>query len=89
MLTEHERRLLDELEVRLEADDPGLAGLLQARSAGARLRIRLLVALPLGVVGFAVAVIGLLATNAVVGVSGLLLAGAGACIGAESTDADV
>jgi Protein of unknown function (DUF3040) len=89
MLTEHERRLLDELEAQLEADDPRLAGLLQVSPAPARPRIRLLVAMLLGVVGFAVAVLGLLETNAVVGVAGLLLAGAGACIGAESAGAEV
>jgi len=89
MLTEHERRLLDELEVQLEADDPRLAGLFLATPARPRPRLRLLIALLLGVVGFAVAVTGLVMTNAVVGVSGLLLAGAGACTGAESTDTKV
>jgi len=89
MLTEHERRLLEELEVRLEADDPRLAGMLRTSTGGEPLRIKLLVAMLLGVVGFAVALLGLVDTNAVVGVSGLLLAGAGACLGAESTDAEV
>jgi hypothetical protein len=89
VLTEHERRLLDELEVQLEADDPRLAGMLRTSTAGDPPRIRLLVAMLLGIVGFVVALIGLVDTNAVVGVSGLLLAGAGASLGAEANDADV
>jgi hypothetical protein len=83
MLTEHERRRLGELELQLEADDPRLAGKFRAATADARPPTRLLVSALVGVAGFVVVVTGLAQTNADVAVSGLLLAGAGACIAAS------
>lgn len=80
-LSEHEQRLLDEIEQALYAEDPKFAS--SVRSARPRNRARMLLALSvLGVVvGLAVVMIGLTANLTLLGVLGFVLI-VGCCVGA-------
>jgi len=82
-LSEHEQRLLDEIEQALYAEDPKFAS--SVRSARPRSRVRMLLALSaVGVIlGLAVVLIGLTANLIVVGVLGFVLI-VGSCVAAAS-----
>jgi hypothetical protein len=72
-LSEHEQRLLDEIEQALYAEDPKFAS--SVRSARPRNRVRLMLALSaVGVLlGLAVVLVGLTANLIIVGVLGFVL----------------
>jgi heme A synthase len=78
-LSEHEQRLLDEIEQALYAEDPKFAS--SVRSARPRNRARTMLALAIvGVLaGLAVVIIGLATTYVVVGVLGFVLI-VGSCV---------
>ncbi len=82
-LSEHEQRLLDEIEQALYAEDPKFAS--SVRSARPRSRVRMMLALStVGVLlGLAVVLIGLTANLIVVGVLGFVLI-VGSCVAAAS-----
>jgi len=82
-LSEHEQRLLDEIEQALWAEDPKFAS--SVRSARPRSRVRMMLALSaVGVIlGLAVVMIGLTANLIVVGVLGFVLI-VGSCVAAAS-----
>jgi len=82
-LSEHEQRLLDQIEQALYAEDPKFVS--SVRSARPRSRIRLMLALSaVGVLlGLAVVLIGLAANLIVVGVLGFVLI-VGSCVAAAS-----
>jgi hypothetical protein len=82
-LSEHEQRLLDEIEQALYAEDPKFAS--SVRSARPRNRVRLMLALSvLGVLlGLAVVLIGLTANLILVGVLGFVMI-VGSCVAAAS-----
>ncbi|MEO6702835.1 MAG: DUF3040 domain-containing protein [Jatrophihabitantaceae bacterium] len=82
-LSEHEQRLLDEIEQALYAEDPKFAS--SVRSARPRSRIRLMLALAVvGVlVGLAVVLVGLTSNLILVGVLGFVLI-VGSCVAAAS-----
>jgi len=82
-LSEHEQRLLDEIEQALYAEDPKFAS--SVRSARPRSRVRMMLALSaIGVIlGLAVVLIGLTANLIVVGVLGFVLI-VGSCVAAAS-----
>lgn len=80
-LSEHEQRLLDEIEQALYAEDPKFAS--SVRSARPRNRVRTMLALSVvGVlVGLAVVLVGLTANLALLGVLGFVLI-VGSCVAA-------
>lgn len=82
-LSEHEQRLLDEIEQALYAEDPKFAS--SVRSARPRSRVRVLLALSaIGVlIGLAVVLVGLAANLIVVGVLGFVLI-VGSCVAAAT-----
>lgn len=82
-LSEHEQRLLDEIEQALYAEDPKFAS--SVRSARPRNRTRLMVALAAAgvAVGLAVVLVGLARNLIVVGVLGFVLIVA-SCVAAAS-----
>src|SRR3954471_9443242 len=82
-LSEHEQRLLDEIEQALYAEDPKFAS--SVRSARPRSRVRMMLALSAAgvVLGLAVVLIGLTANLIVVGVLGFVLI-VGSCVAAAS-----
>ncbi|HEX2902578.1 MAG TPA: DUF3040 domain-containing protein [Jatrophihabitans sp.] len=82
-LSEHEQRLLDEIEQALYAEDPKFAS--SVRSARPRNRTRLMVALSaVGVLlGLAVVLVGLTNNLIVVGVLGFIVI-VGSCVAAAS-----
>lgn len=82
-LSEHEQRLLDEIEQALYAEDPKFAS--SVRSARPRSRVRMMLALSaIGVIiGLAVVLVGLTANLIVVGVLGFVLI-VGSCVTAAS-----
>ena len=82
-LSEHEQRLLDEIEQALYAEDPKFAS--SVRSARPRNRTRMMLALSaVGVVlGLAVVMIGLATNLIVIGVLGFVLI-VGSCVAAAS-----
>ncbi len=82
-LSEHEQRLLDEIEQALYAEDPKFAS--SVRSARPRNRARTLLALSvIGVlVGLAVVLVGLTANLILLGVLGFVLI-VGSCVAAAS-----
>jgi Protein of unknown function (DUF3040) len=82
-LSEHEQRLLDEIEQALYAEDPKFAS--SVRSARPRSRVRMMLALStVGVLlGLAVVLIGLTANLIVIGVLGFVLI-VGSCVAAAS-----
>jgi ribosomal protein S12 methylthiotransferase accessory factor YcaO len=82
-LSEHEQRLLDEIEQALYAEDPKFAS--SVRSARPRSRVRMMLALStIGVIlGLAVVLVGLTANLIVVGVLGFVLI-VGSCVAAAS-----
>jgi hypothetical protein len=82
-LSEHEQRLLDEIEQALYAEDPKFAS--SVRSARPRNRVRMMLALSVAgvVAGLAVVLIGLSANLILVGVLGFVLIVA-ACVAAAS-----
>jgi len=82
-LSEHEQRLLDEIEQALYAEDPKFAS--SVRSARPRNRVRTMLALSVvGVlVGLAVVMVGLTANLALLGVLGFVLI-VGSCVAAAS-----
>ena len=82
-LSEHEQRLLDEIEQALYAEDPKFAS--SVRSARPRSRVRMMLALSTAgvLLGLAVVLIGLTANLIVVGVLGFVLI-VGSCVAAAS-----
>lgn len=82
-LSEHEQRLLDEIEQALYAEDPKFVS--SVRSARPRSRVRMMLALSaVGVLlGLAVVLIGLTENLIVVGVFGFVLI-VGSCVAAAS-----
>ncbi|MGI8665843.1 MAG: DUF3040 domain-containing protein [Jatrophihabitans sp.] len=82
-LSEHEQRLLDEIEQALYAEDPKFAS--SVRSARPRNRVRLMLALSVVgvVVGLAVVLFGLRSNLILVGVLGFVLI-VGSCFAAAS-----
>jgi hypothetical protein len=82
-LSEHEQRLLDEIEQALYAEDPKFAS--SVRSARPRSRVRLMLALAVVgvIVGLAVVLFGLTANLILVGVLGFVLI-VGSCVAAAS-----
>jgi predicted lipid-binding transport protein (Tim44 family) len=82
-LSEHEQRLLDEIEQALYAEDPKFAS--SVRSARPRSRARLMLGLSVVgvVVGLAVVLFGLTSNLALVGVLGFVLI-VGSCVAAAS-----
>src|SRR5436305_3078070 len=82
-LSEHEQRLLDEIEQALYAEDPKFAS--SVRSARPRSRVRMMLALSaIGVIlGLAVVLIGLTANLIIIGVLGFVLI-VGSCVTAAS-----
>ncbi|HEU5270526.1 MAG TPA: DUF3040 domain-containing protein [Jatrophihabitans sp.] len=82
-LSEHEQRLLDQIEQALYAEDPKFAS--SVRSARPRSRVRMMLALSaVGVLlGLAVVLIGLTQNLIVVGVLGFVLI-VGSCVAAAS-----
>ena len=82
-LSEHEQRLLDEIEQALCAEDPKFVS--SVRSARPRSRVRMMLALSaIGVIlGLAVVLIGLTANVILVGVLGFVLI-VGSCVAAAS-----
>ena len=94
-LSEHEQRLLDEIEQALYAEDPKFASAVRsARSRRPRLRSSLLTSVLGIVVGLALVLVGLLATIIVLSVIGFVLLVAGCAYAVqsvrhrESTDTD-
>ena len=83
-LSEHEQRLLDEIEQALYAEDPKFAS--SVRSARPRNRARTMLAVSiLGVlVGLAVVIVGLATTYVVVGVLGFVLIVGSCVVGASA-----
>ncbi len=82
-LSEHEQRLLDEIEQALYAEDPKFAS--SVRSARPRSRVRMMLALSAAgvILGLAVVLVGLTANLIVVGVLGFVLI-VGSCVTAAS-----
>jgi hypothetical protein len=82
-LSEHEQRLLDEIEQALYAEDPKFAS--SVRSARPRNRVRLILAMSvLGVLlGLAVVLVGLTKNLILVGVLGFVMI-VGSCVAAAS-----
>jgi heme A synthase len=82
-LSEHEQRLLDEIEQALYAEDPKFAS--SVRSARPRNRARTMLVLSIfGVlIGLAVVIVGLATTYVVVGVLGFVLI-VGSCVAGAS-----
>ncbi len=82
-LSEHEQRLLDEIEQALYAEDPKFAS--SVRSARPRSRTRVMLALSVVgvVIGLAIVLIGLTANVILVGVVGFVLI-VGSCVMAAS-----
>lgn len=74
-LSEHEQRLLEQMERQLYADDPRFASTMRGRGGGSGRR--LVLAVLAGVVGLGLIVVGLVAEAPLVGVAGfaLMLAG--------------
>lgn len=77
-LSEHEQRLLEQLERQLHAEDPRLASTLADQRPAAGVGVRRLVAgVALAVVGLAVVVLGVSLHQILVGVLGAVVVGAG------------
>jgi hypothetical protein len=84
-LSEHEQRLLDEIEQALYAEDPKFASAVRsARSRRPRLRSSLLTSVLGIVVGLALVLVGLLATIIVLSVIGFVLLVAGCAYAVQS-----
>jgi hypothetical protein len=79
-MSEEERRLLHELELRLIADDPHLAMELLSGYPARRLPARLFAGLAACLPGFVVLLVGIGSQAAAAVVLGLLLLGAGALV---------
>lgn len=82
-LSEHEQRLLNEIEQALYAEDPKFAS--SVRSARPRSRVRMMLALSVVgvIIGLAVVLFGLTANLILVGVLGFVLI-VGSCVAAAS-----
>ncbi|WP_416416168.1 DUF3040 domain-containing protein [Paenarthrobacter aromaticivorans] len=71
-LSDEERKVLEELELDLAADDPGLAQKLSSGSLGARIRMSSYLGAIFFLAGVALLMVGI-ASHVVIGVGGFLL----------------
>jgi DUF3040 family protein len=83
-LSEHEQRLLDEIEQALYAEDPKFASSVRAARAHRRVRSSLLISVLGVVLGLGLILVGLLANLIVLSVVGFVLLVAGFGYGAQS-----
>lgn len=72
-LSEHEQRLLDQIERALVEDDPKFASTVRSTDLRTHMRRRMYRAGALGVVGLVVLVVGALAMNTWVGIAGFVV----------------
>lgn len=77
-LSEHEQRMLKQMEEQLQSEDPGFATSMQESPAVGRLNVRSLVlGLLVAVVGLGVLILGISSQLIFVGVAGFLVMGVG------------
>lgn len=76
-LSEHERKLLDQMERALYAEDPSFATQMKGHGRGSATKTRLIAGIVIAVLGLAVVVLGVSAASIPLGVVGFLVMVAG------------